>query len=457
MSRGLPPQANFQQLRHQAKDLLRAQQRKDFGACGPLRRLHRFSDSANDEILNAPLALHEAQYALALDYGFTSWNAMKRYVEKVSGRPSSVRRETNRTYITGLERHPIGGDGEHENSIIACIAGVMAALGEENLSYEYLMGVSGAAFRVQLHQPNWCASAACAPCGYDCVPEAMKATGYRITWIDTQREGKPLPEGIQQAFDAVTSSIERGLPVILAGKEAGLIVGHHADGRRMVRPYCCDVDGYKDTEGLEAGAVLPSDLVRAITAGNWAWGVGVIEPHDLPMPRDQAVRNSFSRAITLATTERFGDYFSGFAALQRWSDQLVDETYFTTLPKERWFPTVHANGYCYGCLWASRKSGEKYLRLIAKDYDESISQKISEIADIYGKVCQILGCKRPEYACAWSLMPWRMKGPEDWTPQMRRVQAQCLREILAFEEQAISKMEKLMPLLQVPPHNGGRD
>jgi len=41
--------------------------------------------------------------------------------------PSPVRREKDRTYVAGLEGYGIGCKDEHDNSVIACIAGVMAA------------------------------------------------------------------------------------------------------------------------------------------------------------------------------------------------------------------------------------------------------------------------------------------------------------------------------------------
>jgi hypothetical protein len=48
---------------------------------------------------------------------------------------------------------------------------------------DYLMGVSGAAFRLHIHTPGWCPSAPDATCGLNhCVP-AMKALGYKIEGI----------------------------------------------------------------------------------------------------------------------------------------------------------------------------------------------------------------------------------------------------------------------------------
>jgi hypothetical protein len=434
MSRTLPPRPDFTQLKHQAKDLLHAHEGKDAGACPVLRRLRRFASADDAGILAAPLALHEAQYALAMDYGFASWNALKRYVEKVTGRPSPVRREKDRTYVAGLEKHPIGGDGVHENSVIACLAGVMAALGEE-FSYEYLMGASGAAFRVQMHQPNWCPSAACAPCGYDCVPGAMRVTGYRLTWIDTQRAGQPLPEGVAKAGPAVAASIDHGVPLIFGNAESSLLVGYLQDGRRLVR---------NDDGGF------PPAGPGYVETDQWPWTIGVIEPEDVPMGRRDALANALRLAVTLANTEQHGPYACGFNALRLWSEQLLDDARFAGLTEQNWFTPALANGYCYGSLWSARLAAEKYLREVAGDHADPIRPKLLEIADLYQRMHEELGRSRPEYACAWSLQPWRIGSPDKWTPQVRRAEAQALREVLALERQAVAKIEGLLPMLDAP-------
>ncbi len=426
MTRLLPPRPDFTQLKHQAKDLLRAHGRKDPSACDPLRRLRRFKAAADADILSAPLALHEAQFALAMDYGFASWNAMKRYVEKVTHRPSPVRREKDRTYVTGLEKHSIGGDGVHENSMIACIAGVMAALGEE-FSYEYLMGVSGMAFRVQVHQPDWCPSAACASPGFDVVPGVMRATGYRLRSIPVRHDPQP-DVSIARTQPQILATIERGIPAIFISEECQLVVGHTVDGKRVVRPYAPNADGYRDTE-------------------DWPWVACILDPADLPMDRRQAVATSLRLAVTLARTPQHGEYAGGFRALELWADQLLDESRFATLSEQDWFRPALANGYCYGCLWSSRLAAETYLRSVAEDFEQPVRGQLCEIAGVYQRVHQLLGKKRPEYACAWSLQPWRIGGLKKWTPAMRLAEADALREALDLERHAIAAVEALLPLL----------
>ena len=77
MARQFPSRPSLEQLKHQAKDLLKAHRQGDRSACDTLRMLRRFSVASDDEILAADLALNEVQQALALSYGFKSWRAMK--------------------------------------------------------------------------------------------------------------------------------------------------------------------------------------------------------------------------------------------------------------------------------------------------------------------------------------------------------------------------------------------
>ena len=81
MSRSLPARPSLEQLKKQAKDLLSAHKRKDPGACDTLRLLHRFAKATDEDILHATVVLAEAQFALALDYGLSSWKDLKAHVE----------------------------------------------------------------------------------------------------------------------------------------------------------------------------------------------------------------------------------------------------------------------------------------------------------------------------------------------------------------------------------------
>lgn len=84
MTRSLPAQPDLGHLKRQAKNLLKAHQRGDANTCRVLRQLRRFSHGSDADILTSEVRLNEAQFALALDYGFSSWNALSHHVEGIS-------------------------------------------------------------------------------------------------------------------------------------------------------------------------------------------------------------------------------------------------------------------------------------------------------------------------------------------------------------------------------------
>jgi len=305
----------------------------------------------------------------------------------------------------------------------------MAALGED-FSYPYLMGVSGAAFRVQMHQPNWCPSAPCAVVGYDCVPGAMKATGYKLSWMPVQRASDK-EQAKAQGLPTLQASIERGIAVIYSSEEASLAVGFGQNGQRIIRQYVANGPGY-------------------VTTDDWPWYIGVIEPHELPMERRAVVAQSLHLAVTLAKTERFGQYHSGFAALRKWADDLEDDARFDALTQGNWFPIAHGNGYCYGSLWSARFNAERYLREVAEGYEDLAKSRLLDLAGLYQQMHQTLARTKPEFECIWSLQPWNLKSPASWTRAVRLKEAALLREALQIEQQAIPEIEKLLPLLEDP-------
>jgi len=85
VSKSLPPHPSLEALKKQAKQLVAAHKSGDAAACETLRQVKRFADASDAEILSAKVSLTAAQFALAMDYGFESWAALKAHVEAASG------------------------------------------------------------------------------------------------------------------------------------------------------------------------------------------------------------------------------------------------------------------------------------------------------------------------------------------------------------------------------------
>jgi ankyrin repeat protein len=84
MTPQLPERPNLEQLKRQAKDLLRSAKSRDAAALARLRTLPAFAHEPNDDALAASAALHDAQSVVARELGFPSWNALLARVEEVT-------------------------------------------------------------------------------------------------------------------------------------------------------------------------------------------------------------------------------------------------------------------------------------------------------------------------------------------------------------------------------------
>jgi ankyrin repeat protein len=80
----LPDSPDLDQLRRQAKDLLRAARTADPAALARFRALPSFAHANDADLARASLALHDAQSVIAREHGFPSWNALRERVEELT-------------------------------------------------------------------------------------------------------------------------------------------------------------------------------------------------------------------------------------------------------------------------------------------------------------------------------------------------------------------------------------
>jgi len=81
MTKQLPPQPSLEHLSNQAKEILKAHKKRSASICARLRPLNRFAKLPDAGILDGEISLADAQFVLAMEYGFKSWSQMKRQVE----------------------------------------------------------------------------------------------------------------------------------------------------------------------------------------------------------------------------------------------------------------------------------------------------------------------------------------------------------------------------------------
>jgi ankyrin repeat protein len=82
--RPLPDSPDLDQLRKQAKELLRAARGADPAALARFRILPSLAHAGDEELAQTTLALHDAQSVIAREHGFPSWNALRDRIEELT-------------------------------------------------------------------------------------------------------------------------------------------------------------------------------------------------------------------------------------------------------------------------------------------------------------------------------------------------------------------------------------
>ena len=84
MSKSLPSRPNLEQLKNQAKDLLKGFKSADADALKQIRENHPdYSNASETEIRGGKFSLSDAQLVVAREYGFASWPKLKEHVDSL--------------------------------------------------------------------------------------------------------------------------------------------------------------------------------------------------------------------------------------------------------------------------------------------------------------------------------------------------------------------------------------
>jgi ankyrin repeat protein len=91
MLRQLPPNPSLEQLKKQAKSLLKHQQAADSEALTRIRATHsRWRNLSQEQAAAAPFALADAQLVIASEYGFASWSKLQSHVKTLAAASSTA-------------------------------------------------------------------------------------------------------------------------------------------------------------------------------------------------------------------------------------------------------------------------------------------------------------------------------------------------------------------------------
>ncbi|MBN2310118.1 MAG: hypothetical protein JXR94_14180 [Candidatus Hydrogenedentes bacterium] len=432
MSRVLPPNPNLTQLAHQAKDLLKAHARGDAAVCGTLRGLRRFADAPDSAILAADLKLHEAQFALALDYGFSSWDALKQHV--AAGRAPAtgrLRREQGRVWIEGVPELAYGRSG------VTTYAGALeAALAATPHPYSYddIMGYTGLAFRTRwfrrLDSPGWCPSSVVGEMGPE-VAKTEAATGWRFEILERMaREEDP---HMEELAEQMAAAIESGFPIVGYSNRRILdcAVAHGVERRPdgihfLWQGYNDEQSGWK--HATETG---PLQLLLA--------------NYEAPADRRVSLRRAFTedwrqRAHSANNPAKGveAEYRYGAYALETWAGDLTHNDDFT---EEEQGSLFFVTWFAHSTLICARAAGARFLNKQARAADGGLADALARAATYCGKASAAV--KEAQRDGAFPL-PFGPDARAKWTPQARERAIAALHTIRELDAAAERELDRAL-------------
>jgi hypothetical protein len=323
--------------------------------------------------------------------------------------PATIKETSGNVYLEGI---PPMRYGQHmDNSFIRSVQLSLNALGE-NYSYDYLMGITGAAFRIQF-DPGWCPSSADATCGFDVSHEIFKSAGYSARF---KRINHNSFQDIKDLYSEIKIQIDLGKPVVainlMGDMEWGIITGY-----------------LKNEPGLLCRTFNDESEEYSI-AKHAPWLNFFISDKNPDFKPGDLFSRSLKLAIMLAETRKFEEYYSGFAAYESWIEkirQLADRPNSKDIQH-----TMEIHFILWNSLLDSRRAAFNYLTHAKTDKKLTGAQKIIAC---YEKIVHELE-HPPQLSENKS-----GSDPSSEIAEMIRGQAVVLRKVYGIEKKAIQRIE----------------
>jgi hypothetical protein len=322
---------------------------------------------------------------------------------------SRVIETKDKVFIENIPRLEWGRNTD--NSFVRSVQLSLNALGE-NYTYEFLMGISGSAFRLHFN-PDWCPSSADSTTGFDVSKILFKSLAYKceLHSIDDNKFND-----IKSLYQKIITQINLGIPIIAINlkvcPEWGIITGYLKNKPGILcRTYFDKTDEYTLAE-------------RA------PWLTFFIGEKGESLDKNTLFKNSLKIAVQLAKTNEFGDYKSGFSAFEKWIEELKKQSVSIKTKK---FKEYEVNLTIFNYLTDARQAAVKYLASMNKD------NKIKRgdlILDNYKKEVDILKDTQK------NILPSFDSKPKNWTEEIINKQIDILTQVLSIEKETIELIEE---------------
>jgi hypothetical protein len=350
MQSSLPRHPSVDHLKKQAKMLLAAQRAGQPASCRFFRRLRRFSEATDKDVLSARVSLADAQRALAMQYGYGSW---KELAEEARSHPPQAEFSLARVMAHSEQPIPDYAGAGVPLAIVAALnhAGVpvrfmeFAAASGWAFSVGYVYDDISAAFMAVRGQPGSDGPLEV----FALLPEQL-GLGYELARTDQPA----------QLWRFVRSKVDSGTPVMSEHMDGGLITAYRMKrGRREIFFEGTVDTGWKTADGLGPYAVY--SFVRRRE----------------PLPMEEVTRSALARAVQKGRAHEWGGVPQGLAALRAYLADVRDPA--------RTFEET-AEWFCWAAFerLMARRCAEIWLGSVGRKLSGEAGRLISVAADHFG-------------------------------------------------------------------------
>lgn len=283
-------------------------------------------------------------------------------------------------FIAGVPELPLFGEGMECSWAAALTAGLLAM--GVNTSYDEVMGVSGACYRLAFCSPGWDYSSVDGLVAYDYATPGYKAFGYTPKFADRVDKENRSAERAE-----IVRQIKCNMPVLginlRVAAEWGVICGYKDSGEDLFCRTKYDAE-IINSEDFIKGSSNPFDYLYV---DNWPFIITYFSGKTVPPSAKENLTNSLKVFIDCVNMQS-GGYKTGYSAYETWRTDLLDGAWYSVNNDEQLERRFSVNQFCTLALFDARKAAYNYLSKSTDLLGKEKQPLLLEIAEIFGEISE---------------------------------------------------------------------
>jgi hypothetical protein len=320
----------------------------------------------------------------------------------------------------------------------------------EDISYEQLMGLSGACYRV-CFVDVWDWSCTDALVSFDYATPLYKAIGYNPIWANRLEKGERKTERL-----AIMRDLQNGKPVLAINlriaPEWGVITGYLDNGNVFLCRTYFDKEVFdkwenKNSQDIENKKLTFNEHGGYLESDFWPFLIAHFgEKLDKPSPFVNLM-TSLKTLVESFNADRCGGYYQGKQAYEAWISGLSDDQAFEIEnDKDCVIRRLGVNESMMFQLIDARREAEIYLRdnvdLLSKDKQILLLKIIDNYKSIHKSVSSFRD--KVKYCCETDINYNMTKVTGVATRELRQEQIKLLEHVLCLEQENVELALKII-------------